>query len=161
MTTDTSQLVFDLATLEDELAIKEMMLSMLLDLEEFRHDVKPTDRNVDVYWDVVFKTAILNEKHAIILVRDEGRPIAGIIVIPERSVIEMRETRAVNYGIWVDPHYRRKGVATALQEMAHRLMKNAGITCVVSTVMYTNTGGIQACRAVGGNPIAYMTEVRI
>jgi GNAT superfamily N-acetyltransferase len=115
---------------------------MLRELEPLGHDILPTCHNVDLLYDNYFLPALTAGEHGLVLATIEGGCIGAVFMVPERGVLEVPKDRAIDWGCYVVPAYRRQGVATELRQMAMRQLRRAGIKQVVTNILTRNKAGL-------------------
>ena len=158
---ETPPVHYRLATTSDELHIITMFSAMLRELEPLGHDVLPTDRNIDIFWNHIFQKAILEKRHGIVLAIAGDQPVACSFFTPDYNDIDTPPGRAVAHGIWVYPEYRRQNIAYHLQAIAHGRLKELGFNKLVSVVVKRNEAGLGSALAGGAQVIGYMTSVNL
>src|ERR1043165_217657 len=106
------------ATLEDELHLLTCFSKMLRELEPLGHDILPTDHNLDFFWDQIFAPALDTGEHGIMLALADTEVVGASFFAPARSQVDVPPGRAIAYGLWVDPEWRRQGIAKGLHAAA-------------------------------------------
>jgi RimJ/RimL family protein N-acetyltransferase len=132
------------ATLDDLPAVGHVFSATLLDLQQFG-GIWPTAQNLQKF-SVLFKQALESGQHGIALAFDAGKCIGGVISISERVPLDGPENRAVCWGAWLDPDFRRKGIAAHLLEMSFARLKALGFSEVISDVSVNNLASLALCR---------------
>lgn len=143
----------------DDLTLMGIFRLMLAELHELGNDIVPSERNIDFFWEHVFSPALESGAHGITMAFDEYKPVGVFFNAPSTSRIETRNKQAIAYGIWVDPAYRKQGVALKLQEMSHDKLKKMGIDEVISTVVADNHAGLASCKKAGATITGFLTTV--
>lgn len=156
----TSVVTYRPATLEDELHLTTVFSRMLRELEPMGHSILPTEHNLDVF-DELFLRAIVLDKHGIVLAFTGGQCIGGVFSVSDPSGLDTAGKLAVNCGVWVDPAWRRQGVATRLQALSHTRLRRSGFKQVVSTVLKTNEAGFRAAIVAGAEVTSYYTTTNL
>lgn len=143
----------------DDLRVTRSFLAMLRELELLGHDVLATDKNVDLFWEHIFEPSIRKQDHGIVLAVHDHECIGALFIVPELTRVQTPGRRAIAHGAWVDPSFRRRGIALQMQEMSHARMKELGYRSVLSTVLSENTAGLASCRKAGAIITGFSTVV--
>jgi RimJ/RimL family protein N-acetyltransferase len=148
MTTATA-IQFKLAEQSDAPRVRESFMASLKELFPLGHDIYPTEKNIDFFWEFFFEPAIVANRHGIVLATGSDECIGALFVVPERTRIDGPKWRAIHYGIWVHPEHRRKGISKAMQDVSFGRMRDLGCTQIYSTVLSNNAEAIAACEKSG------------
>ncbi len=155
------QLHYRLATLEDELHITTAFSRMLRELEPLGHDVLPTNDNVSAYWEKVFKPALEAELHGVVLAFSGGECIGATLYTPEVIDLDVPPLRVTAHGLYVVPGWRAKGVAGALQKMAHQHLACLDFKCIVTHILLANGNGLANAVREGYKHAGYVVRLNL
>lgn len=158
---ESTQTVFRLASVADMEVVIEAFAAYLIAVDNFGHDVLPTEDNARTYWRDVFAPAINENRSYVILAEQEGQIIGALFWVIPCKFVELREPSAVDIGAWVDVDHRCNGVATSMRNFAVELLLERGIKTVVSTILKDNVAGLESYKKVGGKITGYMVEIPI
>lgn len=150
---------YRLATPADELHILTAFSKMLRELEQYGHDILPTDENVDFFTARIFLPALSDNKHGIVLAFNGDECIGAILSTPEKTPVHTTPNRCVCYGEWVHPDWRRNGIGVKLQQVSYARLKELGFTSLVSNVLKMNVSGLRSHLKAGAEIIGYVTQV--
>lgn len=159
MTSTETTISYRAAGLDDLAEIVSLFGRMLQDLQPLGHDILPTERNIVLCADHIFAPALLSDNHGIVLAMDGSEIVGASFFVPDQTPFQVKGKRSVAYGIWVDPGYRKRGIALALQEIAHNRLKERGFDSLISVVVYNNKAGLASCRKAGAKITGYFTTV--
>lgn len=160
-TEPTTRLHYRPATEGDQLLVTAYFSRMLRELEPLGHDILPTEDNVAYFWGEVFEPALKSGEHGIYIAFAQDDPIGCTFFLPEQTVLDTPRKRAIAYGIWVEPDWRRLGVALRLQMHAHGRLCELGYEELVSNVVANNAAGLGSAQAAGAQVVGFMTSVRL
>ena len=145
---------------QDRNLLIKMVLKLLKHLDQFEHDMLPTVENAEWMVETLLMPSAARGEPILIAWKDDsalGMTAWPIQVLPYAS----RFTLAYGYGTYVEPGYRREGVATRLRQVAMRLLKDKGIERVMIAVALRNTPSLASCEALGALPFARVDMLSI
>lgn len=152
---------YRLATPADELHIITTFSKMLRELEPLGHNILPTDRNIDLFWQHIFAPALERDEHGIVVAFTEGECIGATFFTTESTKLDVTHRLATAHGAWVAPEHRQQGIAKRMQDIAHRRLADLGYERLISTVVNANKAGLRSAQAAGAEVIGYFTSVNL
>jgi len=133
----------------DERSVTPLVRAFLEEHYAAGGDYPPTDKNVAALFRRGVKAGDEGDP-ALLAIRD-GRPVGFVLWCRVPPVdLDLRESICCGVGTYIDPAYRRKGLASALRLVATDVARHQGYTRVDGVAL--DARGLAAGRAVGGQP---------
>jgi GNAT superfamily N-acetyltransferase len=149
------------AAKKDEGILMRLFSDMLTELLPYGHDIKPSGRNLHLFWRAVFLPAIKAGRHGIALAFLDGVVIGAVYMAPEESAFDAPEHRVIDWGCYVRPENRRKGVASRLRKEALDGLRRHGFKSVITHIRSSNIGGVESYRKIGAEFAGYQMEIKL
>lgn len=145
-----------IATPDDREIVVQTYLKLLSGLADYNYDVLPTQKNADHFTDKIFMPAA-SRGDPILIGWDGERPAGMIFWVVQNLPYEARWSHAFDYGIHVDPEYRRQKVGTKIWNAGIEILKAKGVERLLSGVSLRNEASLKGGQQLGLIPDQLLT----
>lgn len=157
----TTKVEIKIARPEDRDIIKGMFLNLLQFLDQFDHDMLPTEKNAAHMTDKVFMPAAARGE-PILIAWDQGNPVGGLFWAVNLTLpYESRWKSAYGYGTYLKEGYRSKKIGTEMREMGFKILKEKGVEKLYGTVLFKNQVSVKANDRLGAIPMSRLDVFNI
>jgi len=142
----------------DRKIIKDLYLSFLRHLDQYDFEILPTKENANFIVESYLWPAA-KAGDPILIAWENSQPVGVIFWAQNKEMPKTRHKLALEYGIYVDPLYRKKGIGKKLREKAKQIIKDKGVKQVVGTVSNKNKASLISQEKAGFVTRGYWQEL--
>lgn len=142
-----------LATAEDRPTLIALQLAFLHTLTKFDFEILPTEGNAERIVDAVFLPAAEQHSDPILIAFEEEEPVAALFWVCDRNGLETRHRTAHEHGA-IALEGAPKNAVDLLRRVAAEVLREAGVTHVISVVPSKSKVQLKLARAAGFAPLS-------
>lgn len=147
---------------EDRSTVVDLFLKLLRFLDQFEHDMLPTQENADTMADLILMPAA-KEGDPILIAWDGAQPAGALFWAVQKLPYAARWTTAYGYGTYIEEAYRSQRLGTLLRTQGIKILKDKKIQRLMTMVLLKNEISVKASDKMGWEPFARieLTDIQL